>query len=373
MLRYMDNRELAIAGIKSLRMVHCYQLVKDNESIPAVMAYYDKDKLINLCVLDEHYDKLLNKVLDIYAREQGSSFMVTDAYTKFVLEGAANTDESCYVKLTDDCSEINNPLYEHRSYMGDIVNPVIRFVINELYGMSGQKLLWNPLNKDWFGTGEMSAMNDEKKIHFPYKITCVREGLYRADVGNILMTGNRMAITVKYGGSGVEIEVKSSLYPVEGRISFVVADNQLTCLADVKIDGKQAYINNEHVALGEVKLSEKMLTRVDKIMPERQCFLLPWGGKMLYRRELKSENGFNEADCMVAYLAETDKSEYMYCLAYKELWSEKHAGYTIYDYAMDMMIDNRIDGHTEVHFCDLGYESRGYYKDNLEGRYYKVN
>ena len=67
MLRYMNNRELAIAGIKSLRMVHFYQINKDNESIPAVMAYYDKDKLINLCVLDEDYERLLIYTFYIYS------------------------------------------------------------------------------------------------------------------------------------------------------------------------------------------------------------------------------------------------------------------------------------------------------------------
>lgn len=373
MLRYMDNRELAIAGIKSLRMVHFYQLIKDNESIPALMAYYDKDKLINLCILDEHFDKLLDKVLEVYARERGTGFLVADEYSDYILKSSVAQDTEVYNRLTGGCSEVKSPLYEHRGYMGDIVTPAVMFVIDELYGMSGQKLTWNPLKKDWFGTGEMSAMNDERMIHFPYRIICVREGLYRIETGNVLQNGNKMTIVLKYGRKGIEIEVKSSLYPVEGSINYMVSEESLVCVADVKIAGKQAYISNDPIMSSDITLSEKIRERVNGLMPERKNFLLPWGAKLLYQRKENTAGEFMEAECVIAYLAEADKGEYIYCMAYKDLWSDRQTGYSISDFALDMIIDNRVDGHTQLHFCDMGYESRGYYKDKLENHFFIIN
>lgn len=374
MLRYMNNRELAIAGIKSLRMVHFYQINKDNESIPAVMAYYDKDKLINLCVLDEDYERLLDKILDVYDEEKDSNgLLVADPYSKFILDRAYNQDIGKYQNITEGASEVSSPLYEHKGYMGDTVVPVIKYIIDELYGMTGQKLVWNPLAKDWFGTGELSAINGERRIHFPYKITCVREGLYQIYVGNVLTTGNRMSLVIKYGEKGIEIELKSSQYKIEGSINYLVVEDQLRCIADVKIDGKQAYISNDSCQKENCKISEKMMNRLDRIMPSKVAWTLPWGAVLLFDKNVKEENGFKEAECIVAVVSNADKNEHLYCLSYKELWSDKYVTYTIGDYALDMIIDNREDGHTQIHFCDMGYEARGFYKSKLANRFFSIN
>lgn len=343
MLRVMDNTELAIEEIKGLRMVHFYHIIKDNEFIEAVLAYYDKDKVINLCVLDKHYEKLLDRLWNLYEAEKDCNRIIMDDYSKQILEKSAEYDIEQYKNLTSGYSQIDEPMFPQSGYMKAYIVPVIRFVVNQLYVMSGQEPMWNPIGRDWFGSGEISAHCGDKKQIFPYRIKIVSEGLYSVDIGNVLMTGNNLNISIRYSEKGIELILLSTKHPMEGSIKYIFTNENLVCIADVSVEGKKVFSN---------------VSPVDKLDNQAGVWKLPW------------EQVIRKTNSLIEYNYSCNDCDYSFVISYKDISANDKINYTIYNYAMSVFKSKRSDTRTQIHFCDLGYGTRGYYKANLEGKYF---
>ncbi len=337
----MDNGEMAISQIKSLRMVHFYHIVKDNDYIDAVLAYYDKDKVINLCVLDKHYEKLLDKIWNVYEQEKGSNQIILDDYSRKVLEGAVTYDISHYENLTKGYVKIDTPVFPQNGYMNNYVVPIMRFILNQLYVMTGQEIIWNSFGRDWFGTGEIAGHCGEKKTLFPYRITMMGEGKYSVDIGNVLMSGNKLNIGMVFNEEGIELVIHSDKYPVQGCIKYLFAEDAMVCIADIMIEGKRVFSDTS-------KVEEE----------QERHWRLPWGQIA------------TKVDNLVEYSFSNDEIDCSYVISFDEIKPDEKITYTIYNYLMSVFKSKRTDSRTQIHFSEMGYRTRGYYKSNLEGSYY---
>lgn len=366
MLRIMDNRELAIEKICSLRNIHFYYIYKDDKSIPAVMVYYDKDKVINLCELDKHYEKLLQKIWEVYEIEKDKNYIIVDQLSKQILDNVLSTDIGVYNSVLSDCQKIEQPIYNHKGYMKEMIIPITKYVIEELYGLSEQDFLWNPISRDWFGVGEISATIGNDKCVFPYRISCMREGYYNVEVANVMKHGNKLEIGIVYKESGIEIAISGQIYKIEGTIKYIV-DRELVCLADIKIDGKQVYTCHDRL-LCENANPEKYILPGCAIDDSWKEYILPWGEVLLFSCKDLEQDEFILTDGMTAYVSNEDATEHQYIISYKNTVSKDKMSYTIYNYSLD--IYKRGANEKQIHCCDLGFNSRGYYKTELLGSYY---
>ncbi len=337
----MDNGEMAISQIKSLRMVHFYHIVKDNDYIDAVLAYYDKDKVINLCVLDKHYERLIDKIWNVYEQEKDSNQIILDDYSRKVLEGTLTYDICQYENLTKGYEKLDTPVFPQNGYMSNYVVPIMRFILNQLYVMTGQEITWNPVGRDWFGTGEISAHCGGKKTLFPYKITMMREGSYSVDIGNVLTMGNKLNLGIAFNEEGIELVIHSDKYPIYGSIKYLFAEDAMICIADIMIEGKRVFSDT---------------SKVEKEQESR--WKLPWGQIV------------TKTDSLVEYSFSNDEIDCSYVISFDEIKPDDRITYTIYNYVMSVFKSKRTDSRTQIHFCEMGYRTRGYYKANLEGRYY---
>lgn len=340
MLRIMENTELIIEQMKSLRMVHFYNIARDDKYVEAILAYYDRDKVINLCVLDKYYEKLLDKIWHLYEVEKGSHWIILDEYSKKILEGAVKYDISHYDGLTRGFDQIESAQFPHSGYMKDFVVPIIRFVVGQIYSMTAQELMWNPIGKDWFGTGDISAHLGDKKIMFPYRITMISEGHYSIDIGNVLVTGNKLNIGLIFDEKGVEIKIASTKHPIEGSIKYLFAGEELVCIADISMNGKRVFSNTSSL--------EK----------NNDSWMLPWE-QMIHKTEESVEYSYSCND-----------SDYSYIISFNEIEANEMIKYTVYNYVISRFKSKKTDTRTQIHFCDMGYRTRGYYKANLAGNYY---
>ncbi len=360
MLRVMDNTELAIGRIRSLRMVHFYHIIKEDEFVEAVLAYYDRDKVINLCILDKHYDKLLDKLISVYESEKDSNWIIVDDYSKKILEAALDYDQTRYDEILDNFVQTDITPYAHAGYMKDFILPFVKYVIEQLYQMNGQKLLWNPVFRDWFGSGEISAMCEENKLLFPYKIKAVSAGLYSIDIGNVLMTGNKLNISISYKEDGLKLMLNSQDYPIEGYIKYIIINSEMFCIADISIGGKQIFTDSSKLEETDkiFDLTNTMESIRSRVWPELRAWKLPWGLE-IYKKE-----------DVTGYCFSNDACDYIYAVSYTDIDANDSTDYTIYNYAM-CIYKNKISGeNTQIDFCNLRYGARGYYKANLEGKYY---
>ena len=367
MLRIMDNRELSIEKINSLRSVHFYHIYKDDQSIPAVMIYYDKDKVLNLCLLDEFYEKLLQKIWEVYEQEKDKNLIIIDEPSKWILENALLGDTKDYSEMIQNCTKIDEAVYNHRGYMNEIVLPVVKYLIEQLYGLTKQNILWNPVFRDWFGNGELSATIGDSRQVFPYKILCIREGIYEVEIGNVLTKSNKLTVSIAYKKSGVEIVLKSDKYKIDGSIKYIL-DHELVCIADISIDDKQVYTcaQKQECTPAKTDLTKQMANVFgDKPYSE---YILPWGQTFVFTYEDGSYGDVVTTDGISAFVVKSDLSEYAYVMSYHDTVSKDKLNYTIYNYGID--IYKRGDNSRQLHFCEMGYSARGCYKSAIAGDYY---
>ena len=367
MLRIMDNRELAIEKINSLRSIHFYHIYKEDQSIPAVMIYYDKNKILNLCLFDEHYEKLLQKIWEVYEQEKDNNFIIIDEPSKWILENALLGKTDTYEKVVQNCEKIDTAIYNHRGYMSKIVVPVVKYVIEQLYGLTEQDILWNPISRDWFGTGEISATIGDAKQVFPYKILCIREGVYDVEIGNVLAASNKLSVSIVYTKSGVEISLHSDKYKVDGSIKYIL-DHDLVCIADIRLDGKLVFTCSDKQECVNADISA--IPRAEIVFENKECneYLLPWGQKMIFAYTDGGQNDVSTTDGITAFWNDLDRDEYLYAVSYHDTVSKDKLNYTIYNYALDMYKSGLNE--RQLHFCEMGYNARGSYKSLIAGDYY---
>jgi len=373
MLEIMENEELAIGQVKSLRLVHFYHIIRDSESVPAVMIYYDRDKVLNLCRLDKYYDKLLEKIWKVYKAEKNANLIITDEYSKAILDQALAEENIEYDKMTEGYAQMLEPLCHHAGYMKGIVVPVLKYVITQLYELSETKILWNPVSRDWFGKGDLAATVGDKRQVFPYRVICPEAGTYLVHVGNIFKKGNTLAVGIDYKKSGVDITFNSETYPVEGYINHEFQGNELYRTADVSINKKRVHNSSNPVKKAEaVQVSDNVKQILNTINSDSATWMLPWGQEIALNYQSEVKENVTEIDGTVSYVTSDDRESIIYSVSYRDIELVDQVNYTIYNFAMDMYEDKGVNGYCQMHFSDVGYGAVGYYKSYLAGKYFKA-
>ena len=87
-------------------------------------------------------------------------------------------------------------------------------------------------------------------------------------------------------------------------------------------------------------------------------WMLPWE-QMIHKTEESVEYSYSCND-----------SDYSYIISFNEIEANDMIKYTVYNYAISRFKSKKTDTRTQIHFCDMGYRTRGYYKANLAGNYY---
>lgn len=369
----MDSEELSIGQIKSLRLVHFYHIVKDDESIPAVMVYYDRDKVVNLCMLDKNYDRLVEKIWEIYEAEKDTNWIILDDYSKNILDSAMAKEDVAYDRITEGYMPIDEPLCHHKGYAKTAVIPVVKYVIEQLYGMTEQKVLWNRMFRDWFGQGDLSATVGDRRMVFPYRMQCLEAGTYQVDTGNVLKDNDKLSIGICFKKNGIAISLKSSL--VKGFINYNLIDTRLICIADITLEGKRVCNISDVINESSSAVSDSV-ANITRVIAQgngsRHIWKLPWGQELVLQYSA-SENGVGSVkDGTVSFVTITEEHNLVFSLSYRDIDIKNQVNYTIFNYALDIYENKVAKGYSQMHFYDMGYGSRGYYKSRLAGKYYKA-
>ena len=243
----MDEVEISISAIKNLKMVHFYHISKNDSVLSAAMIQYDSDKMLNLSVLDKHYDEFVSMIFMVYEKEADERSIVADDYTRSILQTMKATDTGYYSRYMSKLELLSKPLYYHQSYMPYIAVPIIKYVIEQLYSIAGKKIFWNPLNSNWFGKGTLAASfeNGEKHV-FPYVLSNDEIGSYTVDIGNFFENRFFLNMKIRFDKDGIAITAQSDGAGIMCNMNYIIDTEgcELNSHCDIELKGKPVYNEN---------------------------------------------------------------------------------------------------------------------------------
>ena len=367
----MDDTEIKIEGIRKLKLIHIYRLPSENEAIPAIMVHYDSNKMLNLCSLDEHYSKLVAKVLQVYGLEAESENIIIDEETRIVLEAARNSGKSYYDAFETQLKERPVPLYYHQSYMVYIVMPVMKYFIAQMYEMSGKAISWTPLSAGWFGKGRLTAVAGEETLAFPYVVECKGVGKYGISVCNYMGDGKVLNMSLEYGKYGIKIIGQCDSDSMNANIEYKIDSitGEVTEHTTIVKDKKQIY---NHTGVPE-HIDTKIKGRFNNVIPKKinSLYALPWEQYIGITTDKHEAFGSDIYNAEIAYICSTEERNIIYVIGYDEIETKKQQFIvSVNNYAMDIYEDRIYGENIQVYFDEMGRMARGVYKQDFANRYF---
>lgn len=376
MYKYMDDVEIDISAIKTLKLVHFYHVLKEGKVIAAAMAHYDNDKVMNLCVLDKHYDEFVSSIFMVYENATNKDEIIMDDYSKSILDRAVSADTGYYDEYLKQLKEMEKPSFYHQSFMPYIVVPVIKYVIKELYGITGKKIDWNPIDNSWFGRGTLIATAAEGEATFPFVLTAIGTGKYNVRIGNFFTLRDSLEMRITYDHTGVHIEADSTGAEIEAKIDFEadIVNERFTETSAVSLNGKKVFMNVDELETvdmwGDISRMDGLLELGDN---ESKLYKLPWGQYIFVNVNKTVEPETDNQYVKIGYVTRNKERNNAFVFSYDEIKNPKaEASYMIFNYAMDVFEEKIFGEVVQVYFDPLGFRSRGFYKANLADRYFTL-
>ena len=377
MYKYMDEVEISISAIKNLKMVHFYHISKNDSVLSAAMIQYDSDKMLNLSVLDKHYDEFVSMIFMVYEKEADERSIVADDYTRSILQTMKATDTGYYSRYMSKLELLSKPLYYHQSYMPYIAVPIIKYVIEQLYSIAGKKIFWNPLNSNWFGKGTLAASfeNGEKHV-FPYVLSNDEIGSYTVDIGNFFENRFFLNMKIRFDKDGIAITAQSDGAGIMCNMNYIIDTEgcELNSHCDIELKGKPVYNENAPIkqvqSIGkESKIAE--LTEYDE--NSTSYYELPWGQYIALETKRENDTEAVIKHVRIGYSAFADERNNTFLLSFDEVSAgEEGKPYIVNNYALDIY-EEKIFGQDIQVYCEpCRFRSRGFYKDKMADRYFKT-
>jgi len=376
MYKYMDDVEIDISSIKNLKLIHFYHVNKNDEVLEAALVHYDTDKIINLCVLDKHYDDFLAKLFMVYEEERKLNRIASDSYSRSILEKAVLSDTHYYEEYMEGLKEIKKPAYYHPSYMPYITIPVMKYVLTVLYELSDKELVWSELSDSWFGKGTLKASSVNGEEVFPYIMNEVSVGKYDIRIGNFFTMRHMLQMQLEYSANGIKIDAVNKSLGVDARIDFIIDTDNDRVLQNsfIVIKGEARYSKKiELVSCEKWKQEAKFDELIKYESNHSKYFMLPWGQYIALECIAdESEEELALQHVKVGYVTVMDERNSALFIAYDEVkLSDSRARYRIYNFAADIFEEKIFGRNAQVYFDSLGFNSRGYYKANMADKYFE--
>ena len=385
MYRHMDETEIEIGRLSDLRMVHFYNLISKHDEVGAIAVYDDEDRQLNLCMLDKHYDKLLEKVVTSYRNQSDRKMIVMDEETRTLLEAMLQeTTASDGVRFWGDIPQatlLKTPTIDPGSYLDRMVIPILRFYIRELHHLFELPLEWKYLTSSWHGRGMLEGLANETAIHMPYRIARRKNGEYEVLIGNYLGKTHRLSIRLVFERLALRAYFSCPALGLNGHSTYAIStrDRSVKENTSISVGEKTFYENSETLkalepAQKEVlqqKIAEEKLTQFFQTSTDRtEVVRFPWGHYWVYSIEDLFGDAFQKQDVEVGYLVMEDRYDIIRKQSFSHIVGKKNKVELDARCACgDIFVRKDKTTQLQIAFEDTGYSSYGKYKELYSGRY----
>ncbi len=393
MYRIMDKQEIEINQIDNLKMIHIYDLVtaggavgQDNQKagagenhVPALAVYYGDNKQINLCVMDKHYNLLMERVLSLYSQCENKDLIIIDEPTRKLLDLACQgvdngvTSVARIGKKYMDMKAEQLSKFNTEGAIRRIMLPMLKYYLRQLYGLWDMEIVFKDGESGWHGNVVLSANYKNKNFCFPVLISHVGLGMYNAVIGNFIEEKNTVKFEIVYTSQSLKVDIISEDYSLFGDSRYDFSLSTPACITNIKVDGAMVYCNDE--PLGTVSAEEfdsiniKYSFELDK--DKSKLYRLPWGGYYSCTVNKSVDGGISRWDYDTGFCEKNDKTLFarQYAWSFIENTGTK-VSISSGGGLMERLIPDLDKGEMQTTFLPVGYYSGWDYKQKLENRYF---
>ena len=361
MVQRMSETELQISSIKNLDMVNIYHLFDDGKSLLGILAYYEGSKVINLCAADEGFPVLLDKIVEVYSREKQYGRIVLDYNTKQILDRSISLSTDNYGKMLSDFTETAKPIFLDKAFIHVLTIPLVKYVVEGIYGVNDMPVNWDIYNKSWYGHGILTASVNRKTVRFPYRITRQNDKLYRVIINGVLKQSNTLTIDIMHDMKGIGVSFYDGLYGYVGKLEVDIAEDVPTFMFSIDCAGKRVYYKEDSIAESDSEDAGDVtkLSFADTVFKE---YRLPWGERIF----VAVDN--DRTQCVFAGSSVAETISYGICSVGLDDNKKTRIGLGLFSYMLFESASKK-----ELHFLDMGYPQLALYKDNFAGKCYTLN
>lgn len=386
MFREMSETEMILRNIKNVKMIDIYELTGINEDIKkgcaAISVFYDVNKNINLCEMDDGFSLLEDWVFDLYRKEKNKqnessfnailhdSIIMNERTRNFLKYGCRERDES-YLEEYYAEEPVEFPEVAYESKLSRRFLPLISYALKGLYTANGIKLKVSMEKAGWRGKGLIYGVVNKNKKMFAVEIIQMNYSEFDVKVSNFLQNGNVLNIKIINDNRRIVLRYSSEYHKIDGESIFSLHENGYFEKHEFMRDGKKIFCDT----WGKGKGGAVKLTEEDrKLLPFRPAndiiMCLPWGMRFCFQ----SENTQNDN-----YVLEENKCCQLYPMAdYSEskCWSvikNTDTGIRLnisYVFIFKMLLKDR---RTQVYFAPVGLNCTERFRNRLEGRCFIIN
>lgn len=393
MYRIMDKQEIEINQIDNLKMIHIYDLATaggavgdDNQKagtgknhVPALAVYYGDNKQINLCVMDNNYNLLMERVLSLYSQCENKDLIIIDEATRKLLDLACHgvdhgvSSVARIGKKYMDMKAEQLSRFNTEGYIRKLMLPMLKYYISQLYGLWDMEIIFKDGETGWHGNVVLCATHKNKDLCFPVHISHVGLGKYNAVVGNFVEEKNTVIFEIVYKSQSLKVDIISEDYCLSGDSRFDFSLSTSACITNIKVDGAMVYCSDE--SIGTVSAEEfeginiKYIFELDK--DKSKLYRLPWGGYYSCTVNKSVDGSISQWDYDTGFCEKNDKSFF----ARQYAWSfieniSTNVSISSGGGMMERLIPDLDKGLMQTIFLPVGYYSGWDYKQKLENRFF---
>ncbi len=351
-----------ISAIRDLKMVRLYHLLEESSPIIGIMAYFG-DETINLCSEDEHFDELLDRLIQVYSEEAAENRIVVDEETRRILEQAEGLKENEYVKKLEEFREIKEPLFLPKAFFHQWILPIAKYVLAILYGSEADVGAFEKTTDPWFGQGVLCRVIGENTVRIPYKIIQVRDNLYEVTLCNVLKTANVLKMQIFYGREFMKASFSDRSFSYRGLLELAMRGEEMYLSCSILEGDKTIYTKEEVCSVIEgAAPTDAVLKLTAGRKSGWKTYELPWGERVYRMQEqgneyLVYETGENGDVISRAVCCE--------CLT-------QEVGGAMLKFGRLAFQMYEREQLKELHLLDLEYPGSGRYRLHYAGKYYTV-
>jgi len=381
----MDELEIEIGRLSNLKMVHFYDLISRGDNVGAIAVYDDEERKINLCVLDAHYDKLLEKVVTCYREQEDRAQIIMDEETRHILEqmvqDAPVPETRSFWGDVPGATLYDLPILDTSSYPDRMVLPLLRYYVKELHALFDVPIEWKLLTGSWHGRGMLAGSANARAIRMPYRIQRRKGCEYEILLGNYLGKTHRLQIRVLFERMGLRTYFMCPSVELTGYSTYTLSASKKTVTGktSISVGNKTIYEQKEELPALEGDEKETLLRKVleDGISelltedPERATVVaFPWDHYLVYTLTDRDDDSMLKQDAEVGYLVVNEKYDILRKYSFSHIIGRTNKVEMDARYACgDVVLQKGKDKLLQIAFEDTGYSSSGDYKERFSGRY----
>ncbi len=385
MYRHMDETEIEIGRLSDLRMVHFYNLISKHDEVGAIAVYDDEDRQLNLCALDKHYDKLLEKVVTSYRTQDDRDLIVMDEETRTLLSAMLQetpaADSSHFWGDVPDAKIQKTPQIDPGSYLDHMVIPILRYYIRELHHLFELPLEWKYLTSSWHGRGMLEGVANETAIHMPYRIARRKNGEYEILIGNYLGKTHRLSIRIVFERLALRAYFSCPAFGLNGYSTYAISTRERVVKekTSISVGGKVFYENADTLQAMKPdarealfrKIGQEQLTGFFQTPPETtEVVEFPWGHHWVFSVADRFDDALQKQDVEVGYLVMEDRYNIIRKQSFSHIVGRKNKVELDARCACgDIFVRKDKASQLQIAFEDTGYGSFGSYKERYSGQY----